>query len=128
MSFAEFGHVSPYFNRAQSLLKQVLQHALRRFGLAQESQEALSARRLQARQYARTLAEIDRRRATGTATFQWTAEVEDYAEQFFLMHRGDPKARLEVIRLAGELRQAEAETHRLTEKLNGLRQKAAART
>lgn len=125
MSLAEFGHVSPYFNRAQSLLKQVKQQALRRFGLAEETQEALSARRMQARHYARAIAEIDRRRATDPTASHWTAETEDYAEQFFMMHRGDAKARLEVIRLAGELRQAQAETHRLAEKLNELRQKAA---
>lgn len=125
MSLAEFGHASPYFHRAHSLLRQVKQQALRRFGLVEETQDELSARRTLARQYARAITEIDRRRATGSPASHWTAETEDYAEQFFMMHRGDANARLEVVRLAGELRQAEAETHRLTEKLNALREKAA---
>lgn len=125
MSLAEFGHASPHFHRAHSLLRQVKRQALRRFGLVEETPDELSARRIQARQYARAIAETDRRRAAESATSQWTAETEDYAEQFFMMHRGDAKARLEVVRLADELRRAEADTHRLTEQLNALRAKAS---
>ncbi|VTU42815.1 MULTISPECIES: hypothetical protein [unclassified Variovorax] len=86
---------------------------LARLGLVKETPDEHAARALESRAYVRALVELDNRTAISASIAQWSPATEEYAEHFFMTHRGDRKARQEVIRLHQELKDARAEVERL---------------
>jgi hypothetical protein len=86
---------------------------LARLGLAKETPDELAARALETRAYVRALVELDNRTPIAASVAQWSPATEEYAEQFFMTHRGDRKARQEVIRLHQELKESRQEAARL---------------
>lgn len=68
----------------------------------------------------------DRHRTPPTSPFEFAAITDEFAEQFFMMHRGDRRALQEAVRLAEELAATRTEAARLAGEIRRLEMNARA--